>query len=362
MADLKEGGAYRAAGVDIEAQDRALDKVGSIVKKTFTPGVLSEIGSFGGLFKPPVEGMQEPVLVASADGVGTKLMVAKMAGDLSTVGRDLVNHCVNDILVQGAKPLFFLDYIAAGRLEPERVVQLVEGLAAACRENGCALLGGETAEMPGFYDPGDYELVGFVVGLVDRPHLFDGSRVKAGDVLLGLPSSGLHTNGYSLVRHIVFERLGLGLDDSMPEVPGKKVGELLLEPHRSYLPALAPLLHHPALHAMAHITGGGLTDNVPRVLPKETHALVRMGSWEIPELFLALQKFGEVSDEEMLRVFNMGIGMVLVVDPEGLADLLAQLRDAGQRAFPIGSVGEGGQGVAYDFPAAVEDQGLEAPS
>jgi len=342
--------AYRDAGVDIDAQDEALAKVKKLVRSTKTPGVLSELGSFGGLFRPDLSGLDEPVLVSSADGVGTKLKVASMAGDYSTVGRDLVNHCVNDILVQGAVPLFFLDYVGAGVLEPKYVVQLVEGVAAACRENGCALLGGETAEMPGFYQPGDYELVGFVVGLADRAKIFDGSRVQAGDVLVGLPSSGLHTNGYSLARKIFFEKLGLGIDERLPEIDDRRsVGELLLEPHLSYLPALEPLLGHPALHALAHITGGGLTDNLPRVLPKGLAAHVRLGTWEIPEIFLALQRYGEVDDDEMLRVFNMGVGMVLIVGSDSLGAVLEALRKAGQRAHPMGMVQKGKGGVVYDF-------------
>lgn len=347
---MKKISAYAAAGVDIDAQDRALSKVKSLAKATFTPGVLSEIGSFGGLFRPDLAGMAEPILVASADGVGTKLAVAKMAGDYSTVGRDLVNHCVDDILVQGARPLFFLDYVGAGVLEPDQMVSLVRGVADGCRENGCALLGGETAEMPGFYQPGDYELVGFIVGLVDRSRLLPGDRVRAGDILVGLPSAGLHTNGYSLARRILFDRLGLGLGDRLPDSEDdRSVGELLLAPHLSYLEALGPLLDDPGLHAMAHVTGGGITDNLPRVLPEGTHAAVRMGTWEVPELFRALAEHGEVEPEEMLRVFNMGIGMILVVDQGRLQEVLRSLRTRGWRSSILGSVGEGGSGVVYDF-------------
>ncbi|MGE5232604.1 MAG: phosphoribosylformylglycinamidine cyclo-ligase [Acidobacteriota bacterium] len=349
MAESKPS-AYAQAGVDIAAQESGLREVKKLARSTFTPGVLSEIGSFGGLFRPDLAGVAEPVLVASADGVGTKLAVAKLAGDYSTVGRDLVSHCVNDILVQGATPLFFLDYVGAGVLEPERLIELVRGVAAGCRENGCALLGGETAEMPGFYQPGDYELVGFIVGLADRPRLLDGSRVRPRDVLVGLPSAGLHTNGYSLARRILFERLGLGLADAIPGASERRaVRDLLLAPHLSYLATLKPLLGHSALHAMAHITGGGLTDNLPRVLPAGTHAAVRVGAWEVPELFRLLQRHGEVDSEEMFQVFNMGIGMVLLVDPAGLADVLGVLRGAGQVAWPIGSVQEGGAGVVYDL-------------
>ncbi len=341
--------AYAAAGVDIDAQEAGLARVKKLAKSTFTPGVLTEIGSFGGLFRPDLQGMAEPVLVASADGVGTKLVVARMAGDYSSVGRDLVNHCVNDILVQGAEPLFFMDYLGAGVLEPAKMVELVSGVADGCRENGCALLGGETAEMPGFYQPGDYELVGFIVGIVDRPKVLDGSRVAAGDVLVGLPSSGLHTNGYSLARKVVFEKAGLKIGDKAPWNQKRKVGEELLEPHLSYLKALRPLLGHRALHGMAHITGGGITDNLPRILPRDAHALIRVGSWTIPGLFLFLQETGEVETEEMLRVFNMGIGMILAVDPAGLAEVLGLLRSVGQKSYVIGTLQPGGSGVVYDM-------------
>ncbi len=362
--------AYREAGVDIDVQEEALRGIKQLVRSTATPGVLSGMGSFGGLFRPDLSGLEEPILVASADGVGTKLAVARLAGDFSTVGLDLVNHCANDILVQGATPLFFLDYVGAGVLEAKSVAELVRGLAAGCRENGCALLGGETAEMPGFYQQGDYELVGFIVGMVDRHALLDGSKVCAGDLLIGLPSSGLHTNGYSLARHVFFERLGLAMGDRIPGLEDRrKLGAILLEPHVSYLPALRPLLGHPALHAMAHITGGGLTDNLPRILPEKTQAFVRVGSWQVPELFLALQEHGEVDVEEMFRVFNMGVGMVLVVDPAAAGEVLGLLASQKQKAMPIGTVqasrlspsgtlsrlppsgGTPGGGVVYDFPS-----------
>ncbi len=357
MREISRKGAYAEAGVDIDAQEKGLARVKKLAKSTFTPGVLSEIGSFGGLFRPDIKGMAEPVLVASADGVGTKLAVARMAGDYSSVGRDLVNHCVNDVLVQGARPLFFLDYVGAGVLEPGKMVELVSGVADGCRENGCALLGGETAEMPGFYQPGDYELVGFIVGLVDRPKLLDGSKVRPGDVLVGLPSSGLHTNGYSLARRIVFEGEGLGINDKAPWRKKRTVGQELLEPHLSYLKPLRPLLGHAALHGMAHVTGGGITDNLPRVLPEGTHALIRFGSWPVPDLFHFLQEKGEVETEEMFRVFNMGIGMILAVAPAGLAEVLGLLRSVGQKSWLIGTVQPGGSGVVYDLGAqeATED-------
>ena len=334
--------AYARAGVSIDVKEKALRRVKQLARSTFTPGVLSEIGLFGGLFQPDLRGRRQPVLVASADGVGTKLAVARLAGDFSTVGRDLVNHCVNDILVQGAEPLFFLDYVGAGVLEPGKLVELVRGVARGCRENGCALLGGETAEMPGFYRPGDYELVGFIVGIADRRRLLDGSRVRPGDVLLGLPSAGLHTNGYSLARRILFDQLGLGLGDRIPGARTRSpVGRLLLAPHLSYLAPLRPLLGDPGLHAMAHVTGGGLTDNLPRVLPRGTRAEIRLGSWKVPELFLLLERHGRVERDEMLRVFNMGIGMVLIVGAAAADRIAARLRRARQRCFVVGRVRAG---------------------
>jgi phosphoribosylformylglycinamidine cyclo-ligase len=346
----KIGGAYAAAGVDIDAKQKALGEVRKLARGTATAGVLSEIGLFGGLFRPELAGLAEPVLVASADGVGTKLAVARMADDFSTVGRDLVNHCVNDILVQGALPLFFLDYVGAGVLEPEKMIDLVRGVAQGCRENGCALLGGETAEMPGFYPPGDYELVGFIVGMVDRGKILDGSRVRAGDVLIGLRSAGLHTNGYSLARRVFFETGRLRLTDRIPRVAERvTVRDFLLAPHLSYLKSLRPLLEHPGLHALAHITGGGLTDNVPRVLPAGLRAEIRVGSWEIPAPYRYLQETGDIELEEMLRVFNLGIGMVAIVAAEALAELTRALVAAGEHPQSIGLVREGEGGVVYDL-------------
>ena len=358
-ADRKPS-AYAQAGVDIDAQDKGLARVKKLAKSTFTPGVLTEIGSFGGLFRPDLTGMTEPVLVSSADGVGTKLAVARMMDDYSTVGIDLVNHCVNDILVQGAEPLFFMDYVGAGKLEPKKMVELIEGVAQGCRDNGCALLGGETAEMPGFYQPGDYELVGFIVGIVDRPRVLDGSRVASRDVLVGLPSSGLHTNGYSLARRILFDQMGLKAGDRAPwENKKKTVGEVLLATHLSYLKSLRPILGHPALHGMAHITGGGITDNLPRVLPPDTHAVIRIGTWQIPELFHVLQEQGEVEADEMFRVFNMGIGMILAVEPSGLGEVLGLLRSVGQKSWLIGTVQQGGSGVVYDLGLRESEAGEE---
>src|SRR5829696_4022416 len=269
---------YKQSGVDIDAGNDVVQRIRALARRTFTPGVLSDIGSFGGLFALSSAAVRDPVLVSSADGVGTKLRVAFMTGVHDTIGVDLVNHCVNDILVQGAEPLFFFDYLATGRLDPDVAVHIVEGLARACGENGCALLGGETAEMPGFYAPGEYDVAGFIVGCVERDRLIDGRTIVPGDVLIGVPSSGLHTNGYSLARSIAFETLRLDVRDHVPEL-GSTVGEALLVPHRSYLPIVRPLLEAGLIKGMAHITGGGITDNLPRVLPGGMHAHIDRGAW-----------------------------------------------------------------------------------
>ena len=320
---------YKQSGVDIDAGNEVVRRIKGLARGTFTPGVLSELGSFGGLFHLGGRGLRDPVLVSSADGVGTKLRVAFMSGIHGTVGVDLVNHCVNDILVQGAQPLFFLDYLATGRLDPDVAVQIVEGLARACRETGCALLGGETAEMPGFYADGEYDVAGFIVGVVERDRLIDGRNVAAGDVLVGVPSAGLHTNGYSLARSIVFDRLRLAVHDRVPEL-GQTVAETLLAPHRSYLPLVRPLLDSRAIKGMAHITGGGITDNLPRVLPQGTDAVVRLGSWSVLPVFEWLQQGGGVPQEDMLRTFNMGVGLILVVARAEADRVIASLATAGE--------------------------------
>jgi phosphoribosylformylglycinamidine cyclo-ligase len=339
---------YKQSGVDIDAGNEVVRRIKGLARATFTPGVLSEIGSFGGLFRLGESGQGDPVLVASADGVGTKLRVAFMSGIHGTIGADLVNHCVNDILVQGAQPLFFLDYLATGRLDPDVAVQVVDGLARACRENGCALLGGETAEMPGFYADGEYDVAGFIVGSVQRDRLIDGRRIAAGDVLIGLPSSGLHTNGYSLARTIVFDRLKLGVHDRVPEL-GITVADALLAPHRSYLPVIRPLLaSSPGLiKGMAHITGGGITDNLPRVLPAGTDAIVRVGSWEVPPLFRWLERAGAVPREDMLRTFNMGRGLILAVSAADADRAMGELSAAGEQgARVIGEIAAAAPGSA----------------
>ena len=320
---------YKQSGVDIDAGNEVVRRIKGLARGTFTPGVVSELGSFGGLFHLGARALRDPVLVSSADGVGTKLRVAFMSGLHTTIGVDLVNHCVNDILVQGAEPLFFLDYLATGRLDPDVAVQIVEGLARGCRENGCALLGGETAEMPGFYADGEYDVAGFIVGAVEREHLIDGRRVAPGDVLIGIPSSGLHTNGYSLARRIAFERQRLGVHERVPEL-GITVAEALLEPHRSYLPVVRPLLGGGRIKAMAHITGGGITDNLPRVLPDGTDAVVRLGSWDVLPIFRWLERAGDVSQDEMLRTFNMGVGLILVAEAGDADALLGALRAGGE--------------------------------
>ena len=306
---------YKDAGVDIDAQDRALNLAKEAIRTSFTPGVLGDVGLFGGLFDPAKVGFQDAILVASADGVGTKLEVARMARVYDTVGRDLVNHCIGDILVQGARPLFFMDYAAMGILDPEIVSALVSGCAHACRDSGLALLGGETAEMPGLYKRGDFELAGFIVGAVRREHLLDGTGVVPGQVLLGLRSSGLHTNGYSLARRILFEELGLDLDARPDLLEGATVGEALLAVHRSYLEPLWPLVEARKLVAMAHITGGGLPGNLNRVLGG-CDAVIDVNAWQPPGLFRLLVEGGNLERKEAYRAFNMGIGMVLVVDEE----------------------------------------------
>jgi phosphoribosylformylglycinamidine cyclo-ligase len=338
---------YKASGVDIDAGNEVVRRIRSLARGTFTPGVLSEIGSFGGLFQLGAAGAADPVLVASADGVGTKLRVAFMTGVHTTIGVDLVNHCVNDILVQGAQPLFFLDYLATGRLNPDVAVQIVEGLASACRANGCALLGGETAEMPGFYADGEYDVAGFIVGVVPRGDLIDGRSISAGDVLVGLPSSGLHTNGYSLARRIAFETARLKVDALVPEL-GTSIGDALLAPHRSYLSVVRPLIASGIIKGMAHITGGGITDNLPRAFPAGVHARIDRSAWQPPAIFAWLQAAGRVPDADMLRTFNMGIGLILVCAPDRERELIDALAGTGEPdAVRIGEIRSGGEGVVY---------------
>jgi phosphoribosylformylglycinamidine cyclo-ligase len=327
---------YRQSGVDIDAGNDAVRRIKALARSTYTPAVLSGVGSFGGLFALGAA-VADPVLVASADGVGTKLKIAFMTGVHDSIGVDLVNHCVNDILVQGARPLFFLDYLATAHLAPEVVEQIVSGIARACRDNQCALLGGETAEMPGFYAQGEYDVAGFIVGLVSRAKVIDGSSVAKGDRLVALPSSGLHTNGYSLARKIAFDVLGLTVDSQVPEL-GESVGGALLRPHRTYLPVIGPLLDSGLIKGMAHITGGGITENLPRTLPDGRDFVLDRASWTVPAVFQWLGKAGGVPEAEMFRAFNMGVGMVLVCAPGQADTLLAALQDAGEAAWHLGEV------------------------
>jgi phosphoribosylformylglycinamidine cyclo-ligase len=337
---------YRDAGVDISAADEAKARIKGLAKGTFNTGVLSEIGSFGGMFRPDFARYKEPVLVSSTDGVGTKIQVAIQAGIHDTVGYDLVAHCVNDILVQGAVPLFFLDYIALGRMDPDRVEQIVAGFARGCAEFNCPLVGGETAEMPGTYAPGDYDLAGFIVGIVDRDRALTGAAVAAGDILVALPSAGLHTNGYTLARKVLFGTLGHSVATRLPEL-GDTVGGALLAPHRSYLAALEPLLDRGKIHALVHITGGGFPGNIPRVMPPGLGARIRRGAWQVPPLFRLIQEGGRISDEEMFRTFNMGVGMIAVVSPGDLHDVEHSLERRGETSFVIGTVVPG-EGVAFE--------------
>ena len=337
---------YKDAGVDIDAATDAVKLITGLARATFTPNVLTEIGSFGALFRADFGAMREPVLVSSADGVGTKLRVAFMTGVHDTVGEDLVNHCVNDILVQGARPLFFLDYFATGGLDPDVVASVVEGLARGCTENGCALIGGETAEMPGFYAPGEYDIAGFIVGVVDRPHVITGAHVTPGDVAIALPSVGLHTNGYSLARKLLFEVAGYAPETELPELGGESVGAALLRPHRSYLGPLGGLLESGLIKGLAHITGGGLLDNVPRILPLGTALEVDLGSWTVPPLFELLVAHGRLERDEAYRALNMGVGMVIVASPGGPAEAIeAHLDSLGEPHYRIGRVVEGDRDV-----------------
>jgi phosphoribosylformylglycinamidine cyclo-ligase len=335
---------YRDAGVDIDAANEAKERIKRLARATFTPNVLTEIGSFGGMFRADFSRMKEPVLVSSADGVGTKLRVAFMTGIHNTVGYDLVCHCVNDILVQGARPLFFLDYIAAGKLVPDTIASVIEGLARACKETGCVLIGGETAEMPGFYNDGEYDVAGFIVGVADREKVIDGSRIAPGDALIGLPSVGLHTNGYSLARKLLFEIAGYKADSHQEEL-GCTVAEELLKPHRSYLKALDGLLESGLIKGLAHITGGGLLENIPRILPEGTAVKIREGSWPVLPVFDALAAIGNVPDQEMYRTFNMGIGMVVVTEAKEVARLRSHFEELGEASYDIGCVVEGARSV-----------------
>ncbi len=338
---------YQDAGVNIDAANEAVARIRQLARTTFNTRVLSDIGSFGGMFDGSFAGIREPVLVASCDGVGTKLKVAIAANIHNTIGYDLVAHSINDILVQGARPLFFLDYIAAGKLDPEVIAQIVEGLTRGCREGGCALLGGETAEMPGLYSPDDYDIAGFIVGVVDRSRIIDGSRIAPGDVVLALPSFGLHTNGYSLARKLLFEVSGHSVETHIPEL-GSTIGEELLKPHKNYLPALERLIERDGvIKGLAHITGGGLVDNIPRILPEGVDVVIRGGSWPILPIFDLLENIGDVPPDDMLRTFNLGIGMVVIVAKENMEMVSHDFINAEEQYYVIGEVQEGSRKVRF---------------
>ena len=337
---------YADAGVDISRANRTKQRIKYLAHKTFTRGVLSEIGGFGGLFAVDKTKYADPVLVSSVDGVGTKLKVAFEMNLHSTVGADLVNHCVNDIAVQGAAPLFFMDYLATGKLEPSIAEQVVEGIADACKHNGCALIGGETAEMPGFYPDGEYDLAGFIVGVVDRERIITGKDVQIGDIVLGLPSNGLHTNGYALARKLLFEVAHYSTETYVNEIKNK-VGNELMRTHKSYWSSLKKLIDGQCVAALAHITGGGITENLPRVLPRGTAALIELGTWPVMPIFEHLQQLGNVPQDEMLRTFNMGLGMLLVVPSAKFKKAQTVLERVGEKAYTIGRIVKGERKVMY---------------
>jgi phosphoribosylformylglycinamidine cyclo-ligase len=337
MGKKTEKSKYAEAGVDIDAGNRLVELLKPIVSKTFKRGVISEIGGFAGLFSLSLENIRNPVLVSSTDGVGTKLRIAFMLDKHDTVGIDLVAMCVNDILVQGANPLFFLDYISMGKLEVNKAQEIVKGIAEGCQEAGCSLLGGETAEMPGFYAEGEYDLAGFVVGIAENEDLLDGSEIAVGHQLIGIASSGLHSNGYSLVRKIFFEGLKMSVDDYVEDF-GRTLGEELLEPTRIYAKAIGNLSRDFRICGISHITGGGLVDNLPRIIPKACKTVIRRSSWPVPPVFSFIQKAGQISDQEMMRTFNNGLGMVIVVNEEENNEVLSRLNAMGETAFYIGSV------------------------
>lgn len=340
-----EGLTYARAGVDIDAANRAVFLMKDIVRRTFRPEVLTDIGGFGGLCALPGK-YREPVLVAGTDGVGTKLRVAFMCGRHDSVGIDVVAMCVNDILVSGAEPLFFLDYLAVGRLDPERVAAIVGGVARGCELAGCALIGGETAEMPGFYAPDEYDIAGFAVGVVERDKIIDGRKITPGDAVIGLPSSGLHSNGFSLARKVFFEVMGATVETFEPSL-GRTVGDELLAPTRIYVKTVLALLERFDIRGMAHITGGGLTENLTRVLPPGVGAVLEPSRWPAPPVFGLIQKRGGVAEAEMFRTFNMGIGYVLIVPPEDERNLLGALASAGEKAYLVGRIESGVEGVVY---------------
>lgn len=335
---------YAAAGVDIAAGDAAVEKIKELAKGTFNKSVLCGIGQFGAFFKPELTGYQNPVLISSADGVGTKLKIAFMTGCHNTVGEDLVNHCVNDILVHGARPLFFLDYIATGKLSPDIIAEMVEGLARGCKNAGIALIGGETAEMPDFYQPGEYDVAGFIVGVVDQDKIINGSNIEPGDTVIGLASTGLHTNGYSLARKIVFDIAGMKHDDKIAGLD-KTAGEALLTIHKSYKNSIFKILEKQKVKGMAHITGGGIPGNLVRILPDNCRAEINKGSWPVLPIFEYLQKAGDVAEEDMYPAFNMGIGYIIVVSEQLASGVVQDLNGLGEKAYIIGRITSGDKKV-----------------
>ena len=334
---MKESLTYADAGVDIDKANKLVDTIGEIAKKTFRSGVLSDIGGFGGLFSLNLANLDRPVLVSSTDGVGTKLKIAFMLDKHDTVGIDLVAMCVNDIIVQGAKPLFFLDYLSMGKIDNQRVADIIKGIADGCKQAQCPLLGGETAEMPGFYETNEYDMAGFAVGIVDNSKIIDGTEIRVGHKLIGIASSGLHSNGYSLVRKICFEVLKLKIDETIPEL-GKTIGEELLTPTRIYAATVKGLLKDLPIHGIAHITGGGISDNLVRVVPQACSILIRKESWDVPPIFSFLQQAGNVSEKEMVRAFNMGLGLIIIVPDNAVLDVLQRIEAMNDQAFVIGEI------------------------
>lgn len=331
---------YKEAGVNIDSANEAKNRIKNLARKTFNSNVLTEIGSFGALFLADFSNIKEPVLVSSTDGVGTKLKIAFMTGIHNTIGYDLVAHCIDDIAVQGARPLFFMDYIATGELSPQIVADIIEGITRACLEANCPLIGGETAEMPGFYGSGEYDVAGFIVGIVDRNKIIDGTKIKPGNQLIGLPSLGLHTNGYSLARKLFFEVANLTPEHYLDEL-GSTVAESLLKPHKNYLPSLSGLFDQGLINGLAHITGGGFLENIPRVLPKNSQAEIKLGSWPILPVFNVMQKIGNIEQSEMYRVFNMGIGMILIVDNSDFRKTMSHFQNLNEPCYHIGQIVEG---------------------
>jgi phosphoribosylformylglycinamidine cyclo-ligase len=342
----KKAWTYQDAGVDIDAGNTAVELMKRHVQSTYRSEVIGDIGGFGGLFALNMKNYQEPVLVSGTDGVGTKLRLAFLMDKHDTIGIDAVAMCVNDILVQGAEPLFFLDYLAVGKLDPNQVAQIVKGVADGCRQAGSALIGGETAEMAGFYPEGEYDIAGFAVGIVDKRKIITGSAIAAGDVILGLPSSGLHSNGYSLVRKVCFDVMGMTPEQPIEEL-GKTLGAELLTPTRIYVQAIKPLLHAYTIKGMVHITGGGFTDNIPRVLPEHCDAVITKGTWAIPPIFKLLQQWGNIPETEMYRTFNMGIGMMIVVSAEEADAVISDLTTRGETVYRIGEIVEGTKVVQF---------------